>query len=271
MIVSDMHTHSDFSTDGRAPLDEMISTGRGLGLKYYGVSEHFDLDEYSIKLYGTIDEAAYFSRARELQKKYNDGGFTFLAGGEFNYVTDEAVYEKFNGIIELYKPDFVVNSVHIVDGEECFRRDYFSGKTKQYAYSRYFEHVLKSLDAPYKFDVVGHLGYVSRNAPYDDPKIHYGEFADLYDAILKKIIEKNVILEVNSQSRGAGSDFLPDTDILRRYYDLGGRAISFGSDAHFPSRVAEKRDVVCAALKEIGFTYITVPNKGERIKAPLRG
>ena len=269
MIVSDMHTHSTFSTDGRAPLDEMISTGKSLGLKYYGVSEHFDLDEYSIKLYGTIDEAAYFLRARELQQIFNDGDFTFIAGGEFNYVTDEEVFEKFNRINELYKPDFAVNSIHIVDGEECFRREYFSGKSKAYAYSRYLEQVLKSVDAPYKFDIIGHLGYVSRNAPYDDPMIYYEEFSDLYDAILKRIIDRNIILEVNSQSRGAGCDFLPNVDVLSRYYELGGRAISFGSDAHFPSRVAEKRDVVCAALKKIGFTHITVPNKGERIKVEI--
>ncbi|MCH5350867.1 MAG: histidinol-phosphatase HisJ family protein [Clostridiales bacterium] len=269
MIVSDMHTHSTFSTDGRAPLDEMISTGKNLGLKYYGVTEHFDLDEYSIKLYGTIDEAAYFARARELQKRYNSDRFTFLAGGEFNYVTDEAVFEKFIRVSETYRPDFVVNSVHIVDGEECYRHEYFAGKSKHYAYSRYLEQVLKSLDAPYKFDIVGHLGYVSRNAPYEDKKINYADFSDLYDAILKKLIDKNIILEVNSQSRGAGSDFLPDTDVLRRYFELGGRAISFGSDAHFPSRVAEKRDTVCAALKGLGFTYITVPDKGKRIAVDI--
>ena len=269
MIISDLHTHSTFSTDGKAPLEEMVLTAKAQGLKFYGVSEHFDLDDYSIKLYGTIDEEAYFACARELQKKYNGDSFTLLAGGEFNYVSDERDCEKFIRISEKYRPDYVVNSVHIVDGEECFRHEYFAGKQKSYAYSRYLEQVIKSLDAPYKFDIVGHLGYVSRNAPYEDRKIRYVDFKDLYDEILTEIIKKNVILEVNSSARGAGGEFLPDTDILRRYFELGGRRISFGSDAHFPSRIAEKREIVCAALKEIGFTCITVPRCGAYLEIEL--
>ena len=238
-------------------------------MRYYGTSEHFDLDDYSIRLYGKTDEKAYFACARELQRKLNGDDFTYLVGGEFNFVSDKGVWDKFLAIVERYTPDFVINSVHIVDGEECFRREYFVGKTKEYAYSRYLEQILKSLDAPFKFDIVGHLGYVSRNSPYEDGKIRYADFADLYDTILTKIIHMGVILEVNSSTRGAGSDFLPDVDVLTRYYELGGRKISFGSDAHYTSRIADKREQVAEVLKNIGFTYITIPNKGQETKVEL--
>ena len=56
---------------------------------------------------------------------------------------------------------------------------------------------------------------------------------------------------------------------MRRYYQLGGRKISFGSDAHGPDRIAEKWDEVVAMLKNIGFTYITVPCRGEHIKVEI--
>lgn len=267
--MTDLHTHSTFSTDGKSPLSDMISTAKQLGLRYYGVSEHFDLDDYSIKLYGTIDEKAYFTCARSLQQQHNSDTFTFLAGGEFNFVSDERVCDKFSRILQQYQPDFVVNSVHIVDGEECFRQEYFAGKSKEYAYSRYLQQVICSLDADYHYDIVGHVGYVSRNAPYEDKKVRYADYAGLYDEILRKIIQKNVILEVNSSSRGAGCVFLPDTDVLRRYFELGGRKISFGSDAHFTKRIADKRQLVCAALKEIGFTHVTIPIKATHIEIDL--
>lgn len=269
MILIDLHTHSTFSTDGKAPLADMVLTAKAKELRYLGVSEHFDLDDYSIDLFGTIDEKAYFSCARGLQERYNDNSFTFLAGGEFNFVLDERVCDKFLRILDLYHPDFVINSVHVVDGNECYRNEYFTGKSKQYAYSRYLEQVLISIDAPYRYDIVGHIGYVSRNAPYEDKKMRYSDYAELYDEILKKIIQKKVILEVNSSARGAGSEFLPDTDVLRRYFELGGRKISFGSDAHFTERIADKRELVCTALKEIGFTHITVPNKGIHVEVEL--
>lgn len=270
MILTDLHTHSTFSSDGKSSLEDMVLTAKSQGLRYYGISEHFDLDEFSIKLYnGVIDEKAYFSCARELQSRYNDKTFTLLVGGEFNYISDERIREKFAYISEVYRPDFVVNSVHVVDGGECYRHEYFAGKQKEYAYSRYLEQVLRSLDAPYRYDIVGHIGYVSRNAPYEDRKIRYLDYADLYDEILRKIIQKNVILEVNSTSRGAGSEFLPDTDVLRRYFELGGRKVSFGSDAHWTQRIAEKRELICTALKEIGFTYITVPDRGSHVEIEL--
>ena len=45
--------------------------------------------------------------------------------------------------------------------------------------------------------------------------------------------------------------------------------VSYGSDAHFISRIADKRDEVVEMLKEIGFEYVTVPFKGEYIKVEL--
>ncbi|MCH5156265.1 MAG: histidinol-phosphatase HisJ family protein [Clostridiales bacterium] len=269
MVLTDLHTHSTFSTDGKSSLLDMVQSAKARGLRYYGISEHFDLDDYSIKLYSLIDERNYFSQARQLQQQFNDDNFTFLAGCEFNYVSDRNVWNKFCAVMERSKPDYVVNSVHIVDGQECFRREYFDGKSQQYAFSRYLEQVLESLDVPYHYDVVGHLGYVARNAPYETRKVAYEDFHELYDTILNKIIQKDVILEVNSSARGAACEFLPDVDVLRRYYELGGRKISFGSDAHWTDRIADKRQLVCDSLTYIGFTHITVPCKGKHIKVQL--
>ncbi len=242
----------------------MVSSAKRMGLRYYGVSEHFDVDEFSIKLYGgSIDMAAYFMCARALQGGENGEDFTFYAGGEFNFMPEDKVYDTFNRIWDTYHPDYVINSVHVVDGAECSQAAYFEGKSKQYAYSRYLEQVRRSLDAPYPYDIVGHLGYVSRRAPYPDKKIRYADFADLYDDILKTIINKGKILEVNSSARGAESEFLPDTDVLTRYFALGGRRISFGSDAHWEARIGEKYGLVCAALKSLGFTALANPCGGE--------
>ena len=59
------------------------------------------------------------------------------------------------------------------------------------------------------------------------------------------------------------------SELLKRYYELGGRKICFGSDAHFPERIAEKWEETVATLKEIGFTYLTVPFRGEEMQIEL--
>ncbi len=273
--MTDIHTHSAFSTDGISPLSDMVAAAFEKGLRYYGVSEHFDRDYAAIglKIHGKIlpytDAEAYFPTARRLQQEYAPKGLRLLIGGEYGYRRDPRCFEEYERLNRQYAPDFVVNSVHTVDGADCYFPEYFVGKNKEYAYSRYLETVLDSLDAPYSYDIVAHIGYVSRYSPYADRKLRYEDFHEIFDEILKKIIEKGKILEVNSSSRGAGSDFLPDTDILTRYFELGGRLVSFASDAHNTSRIAEKRELVVSALKQIGFTSIAVPDCGKYIAIEL--
>lgn len=274
MVLTDIHTHSTFSADAESPLEDMVRAAMAGGVRYFGVSEHFDYDYIPLGLtYGgrpvSTDAEGYFSLARRLQGELNGGHFTFLAGCELGYTEDPAVQRLYAQITDRYSPDFVVNSVHTCDGADCWYGDYFVGKDKNYAYSRYLERVLQSLSAPYRYDIVAHIGYVSRNAPYADPKLRYADFSELYDAILKGIISRDKILEVNSSARGAGSAFLPDGDILERYFELGGRSVSFASDAHDVSRICAGRDGVISALRSVGFEYITVPCRGRRIKVPV--
>lgn len=274
MILTDIHTHTAFSADGRSSIDQMLAAAEEKGLTWYGIAEHFnyDYDRLHLTIDGQavppIDEDAYFTRARELQRKLK-GKLHLLVGAEFGYDNAGSTIVRYMRTEEKYSPDFVVNSVHTCLGMDCYFPHYCNGKSKEYAYNCYLYRVLESLDAPYRYDIVAHLGYCSRNATYPDPKLRYADFADVLDEILRRIIAKNKILEVNSSAKTAGSPFIPDTDILERYFELGGRMISFASDAHDDFRVADKRDIVVAALKKVGFTAITVPDRGNYLQIPL--
>lgn len=275
MQLTDVHNHSKFSADGVSPLEDMVSTAKEKGLRYFGISEHFDYDYIALglKIHGLeppyTDADAYFKMAAALKQRYNFSNFTFLAGGEFGFTESNWCFEEYAKLIEKYCPDFVVNSVHTVNGLDCWYADYFKDKSKDRAYGEYLEAVLKSLSAPYHYDIVSHLGYCARNAKYSDPKLRYEDFRDIIDQILKTIVQKDKILEVNSSSRTAGSEFLPDTDILFRYFELGGRAVSFSSDAHSTQRICDKREKVVAALKKIGFEHITVPTRTGFVKIDI--
>ena len=88
MILTDIHTHTKFSVDGRSDIRDMIHRAVSLGLTYYGISEHFnyDYDRLRLQIDGElvppIDEKAYFSCARKLQKEYSNK-LTLLVGAEF--------------------------------------------------------------------------------------------------------------------------------------------------------------------------------------------
>jgi len=262
-IITDIHTHTTFSPDGEDDINVMISAAKAAGVKYYGIAEHFD---FNLNFCASAEE--YFPAARKIKEAEKD--VCILVGAELGYAEGEASPRFYSSLIEKYNPDFIVNSVHSTEKGDYYYLAPYAGKNKKEAYGEYFSLVFKSLSAPYPYDIVGHLGYCSRYAPYEEKKIVYSDFSSEIDKILLKIIEKDKILEVNSSAAGSGGSFLPDRDILERYFSLGGRNISFSSDAHRREKICFGRSGAVKMLKEIGFKNIIVPvGGGKRISAPI--
>lgn len=276
-FLTDIHTHSKYSFDGQNELSEMLETAHAKGFDFYGVAEHFEYDLLCLPVLPRelIDPETYFHGARHLQEDY-EGCMNVLIGAEFSYADDKKVHAIHRENYEKYCPDFVVNSVHTVNGEDYYDKQIYyrtdeNGqrvlRDKKEVYEEYLGLVKRSLLVDYPYDIVGHIGYATRYAPYADTSMPYQDFAKSIDGILKTIIEKNKILEVNSSVKG--QIFLPTEEIVRRYFALGGRNISYASDAHGIERIGDKREETVNLLKEIGFTHITVPCKGEYIKLEL--
>lgn len=262
-MLTDVHTHTSFSPDGTDDILTMVSAAKKAGVKYYGIAEHFD---FALNFLTPAEE--YFPAARDIQRSERD--LSVLVGAEVGFEENEKSQKFYNRLIEKYSPDFIVNSVHSSGVNDYYYLTPYEKRNKKDVYREYFSLVLKSLSAPYRYDIVGHIGYCSRYAPYEDKKIIYSDFSYELDKILEKIIEKDKILEINSSAAGSGGDFLPDKDILERYFSLGGRNISFASDAHAKEKICFMRDRAIALLKEIGFTHITVPLSPEkRIKVEI--
>lgn len=273
-FLTDMHTHSfPASHDGRDSLTTMLDEAQKKGVAFYGISEHFDYDYDICKMLPEEfrqtrngDEEESFHIARHLQEDY-EGVMNVAVGAEFGYSEKEDVWGRYALTYEKHRPDFVINSVHGGDGRDFAR--YTFTESKEEVYRMYLRLIRASLDAPYHYDVVGHIGYIARYVPFEDKRFSLTTFEKEIDDIFKTIIAKGKILEVNSSTKNLPQLCLPDVDLLQRYYDLGGRMVSFGSDAHFKERILDKREEICAALKKIGFTYLTVPFKGEYIKVEI--
>jgi len=248
----DCHLHTSFSPDSDTAPEALIERAIELGLKYIAVTDHTDINQN-----WRFDPAAYFAKLTPLKQKHANKIYVAI-GIEAGWTPDSQA--EMAGIINSHPFDYVINSVHAIKGSECYWRPHFKGRSRETVYNEYYEAITDSLDADFRFDTVGHLHYIMRNAPYPDRIFEYSDFAPVLDKLLGKIISYGKILEYNTNDPAT----FPAVDqIFARYYTLGGRKVCFSSDAHTADRVAYGYDRTVKALKGIGFGYWTAVQSGK--------
>jgi histidinol-phosphatase (PHP family) len=190
-----------------------------------------------------------------LKERYKDK-ITLAIGAEFGYSPEASdMYSDINA--KYPNLDIVINSVHTVNCRDAYFPDFFDGLSKESAYLSYLDAVKNSIDAPYDYNVIAHIGYVTRNAPYLDKAMKYNDYKDIIDEILLNIINKNKALEVNSRSVSHDSPFMPSKEILVRYKELKGEMVTFASDAHIAADAGKGYKDVTDFLTKIGYKHLT--------------
>ena len=87
--------------------------------------------------------------------------------------------------------------------------------------------------------------------------LEYKKNQDLIDEILKTLISKGKGIEINTSGYRYKEDrFYPCTDVVKRYFELGGEIITIGSDSHIKEYITMDFDIVYEFLKSIGVKYI---------------
>lgn len=242
----DFHMHSSVSFDSEASGLSMAQAAARAGLKEICFTDHYDChwSEKDPHDLFTLDDyrAAY--------ERLSVAGVTIRRGVEMGLTAwNRDIAEAFT---QSYPLDFVIGSLHYVDGYDPYHPAYWEGKTMHYAYGRYLEETLRCVRIHDDFDVLGHLTYVckSPNNPHRRPVL-YDDFAALTDEILRELIKKGKGMEINTSGVDRVGDFLPTARHLQRFYELGGRIVTVGSDAHDPSRVGQYADRALSIVKEI--------------------
>jgi len=248
--MTDFHIHSNYSFDSDEKLSNIVTHSIKKGLATITITDHFEFKDGVL----TISKDNLLRRQDEietLKHKYSSQ-IKILTGLEIGFVKEKA--DQLAKAIAPLRLDYVINSVHEVKGYDCYDERYYIGKDKHTAYLDYFNAVLHSLDAPYPYNTIGHLGYVSRMAPYTDTAIYYNDFKDILDKILTTIIKKEKALELNSNAKSSTMPHIPNLEILTAYKNLNGKKVAFGSDAHCVERIGEWISEVKVVADKMGFS-----------------
>ncbi len=263
MITADCHLHTSHSGDSDAPMEEMIREGIKKGLTTMCFTEHNDL-EYpdAPDAPGSqflLNTDSYLYELIGLKEKYSDK-IRILFGVELGLqpqiIRQNAVYAK------SYDFDFIIGSSHLCHGKDPYFPSFFEGRTDEEAYREYFESILENTQKFSNFDVYGHLDYVVRYGASLDKDYSYEKYQDIFDRILKLLLEKGKGIELNTGGIKKGMrDLHPCIGVLKRYKELGGEIITIGSDAHDSSQIAASFERAHDVLAECGFRYYTVFEK----------
>lgn len=268
----DCHIHCYHSDDTTTPIEDMIEAAIKHGMKYICFSDHLNIDFVKCKHYDAkhdkmLDIPFHIKDVARVKEQYKDK-IEVACGVECGFA--KYAEEEYLHVLNKYNFDAVVNSVHTVDCLDCYENEYFDGKSKNEAYRQYLLAVLDSVNCAYSYDIVAHIAYVCRKAPYQDRDLNFGDFPDIFDSILKSIISRGVSLEINSHNRGLDTPFLPYISVVERYIELGGKEFTFGSDAHRVDRINDKFDYIKDFLISKNQHYLNIFRNREKIKIDLK-
>lgn len=251
-ILADYHVHTSFSGDCSIPPETMIEKAAAQGIRHLCLTDHIDYDYTEGGTFFEFDPKEYFKRLLTLKEQYQEQ-IDLAVGVELGL--QPYLSKKHHNLIFSHSFDFVIGSIHLVHCKDPYFPSYFEGRSEDEAYLEYFECILQNLAAYSNFDVFGHLDYVVRYGPNQNRYYSYEKFREIIDEILRLLIKKEIGLEVNTGGYKYGLGMPnPYKAIILRYRELGGRIVTFGSDAHEPQYLGYKFDRVGKLLKECGFT-----------------
>jgi histidinol-phosphatase (PHP family) len=105
-----------------------------------------------------------------------------------------------------------------------------------------------------RFDVLAHIDYPKRFWPHQELAFVETDFEQEYRAVLRALASRESVLEINTTR---GSDpvrgLCPALPVLRWWREVGGGAISFGSDSHEPARIASGFRLAAEVAEAAGF------------------
>lgn len=250
------HIHTEYSHDCKIPMEDMCLAAIAAGFSGIAITDHCNADFcISDNAYRRILNSA--EDARKFNEKFS-GKLTVTAGVEMSDILRKPDYTA--RMIKAIHPDSVIASAHNVmlnNLPQHISRMDFSKMSDDEAYKiiEIYFHELLLVAQNADFDILAHLTLPLRytNGVYGK-KLTIDKFTKEIEKILLVLIKRQKALEVNtSDVNHQLFDFMPGEDILKKYFALGGRLVTIGTDAHKPENISAGFKEAKLMLKNIGF------------------
>jgi histidinol-phosphatase (PHP family) len=269
VMPADNHVHTEFSWDARhGSMRASCERAVAIGLPSIAFTEHVDMTEWAIRdpraaadpviqqgldrpgcfTAPPVDLEGYFESVDRCRREFPDlRVLTGLEIGEPHWFAEQTASLLASGPFER-----VLGSLHTttIDDEHRLIDEWYPENTTEEhdasALRAYLAEAIDLVRSSDVFEVFAHIDYVSRQIERVGRTHDPVDFEDEYRETLRAIRGADRVLEINTRRP-------LDEVILRWWYDAGGAAVSFGSDAHEGAKVGHGFRSAAAMAQSIGF------------------
>ncbi len=258
VLPADNHVHSEWSWDTHsASMRGSCARAVELGIPAIAFTEHVDFrrwgdadgrpgvevsPDYRAAL-APLDVEGYLASVERCRAEFPDlrvvagveAGEPHLFPGSLDAVLRRGSFERVLGSLHAVVDDGMLvgaDSLWRVDPDELMRR--------------YLAELLTLVETSSTFEVLAHADFPRRNWPHHRP-FEEAAFEAEYRAVFRALAADGRVLELNTRSP------MWSATLVGWWREEGGRALSFGSDAHAPHRVGARFVTAVDVAEAAGF------------------
>jgi histidinol-phosphatase (PHP family) len=233
-------------------MEATCSQAKELGLKALAFTEHADYSELCEG--ARLNVEGYLDTVDRCRKRFP--GLVILTGVELGEPHRHLM--EVDDVLRRGRFDTVLGSVHsVVSGGATLE---FSELRPEPAIGPdalmrgYCQELMGLIYGPTQFEVLAHLEYPRRFWPATWPRYQSSDYRELFQEVLKAAARRGLVLEFNTTRGGSPDRYLcPAPEVLQWWREVGGKSLSFGSDAHDPTKVAAGFEGAARLATQAGF------------------
>lgn len=263
----DLHVHTDNSPDGNHSAMFLCEQAEFNGMRAVALTDHCETDVYRAEHFDKRVQAA-FMEATMAQSAFR-GKVLVLRGielGQPHY--DVKTAEE---ILRTRPYDVVIGSVHNLRGRQDFYfMESFDPAEVHAILTEYFDEILQMLEWG-NFDVLAHLTYPLRYFyAKSGISVDLADYKQQVDEILLRTAHLQKALEINTAGlRQPIGKLSPEFETVKRFRELGGKYVTYGSDAHYAEHIGAGLTEAYDVMRAAGFSELTFFQQRTPLQMPI--